>query len=239
MDLWGNITAVHGNQVMVTVTDARELARLSLYVTQEFPQVILQLADTRKLSKIQRRKAYAIMNDIANWSGYAPEEVKDLMKSLWVQETGEEYFSFATTDMTTARDFISFLLEFAIKHHIPMSKSGIELNDDLQRYMEMSLMYRSCVICGRHAQIHHVDTVGMGNDRTETDHREHRLIALCATHHKQAHDNGWPQFANTYHVKGVYLRGDQLVALGMMSQRQIEEYDDKKRTTSQEFYTDT
>ncbi|MGL5301463.1 MAG: putative HNHc nuclease [Weissella confusa] len=229
MDIWGRITSVHGNKVTMSVESAQELASMSLYTTEDQPQAVITIADERQLSKIQRKKAYAIMNDIANWTGYAPEEVKDLMKSYWVAETGEPYFSFKDTDMTTAREFISFLLEFILKNHIPLRKSGLELNDDLDRYMEMSVMHRSCVICGQRAQIHHVDTIGMGNDRTETDHREHRLIALCAIHHKEAHDIGWATFASKYHVKGVYLRGDQLVRLGMMSKRQVQEFDEKYR----------
>lgn len=240
MDLWGRVTNVNGRNVTFTVSDAQELASLSLTTTNEMPQAVLQLADERQVSKIQRKKAYAIMNDIAKWTGYAPEEVKDLMKSYWVAETGEDYFSFSDTDMTTAREFISFLLEFAIRHHIPMSKSGAELNDDLARYMEMSLIHRSCVICGQPAQIHHVDTIGMGNDRTETDHRKHSLIALCAVHHKEAHDIGWPGFAAKYHVEGIYLRGDQLVKLGLMSKKQIKEFDDdQKRKATQWVYPDT
>jgi hypothetical protein len=89
----------------------------------------------------------------------------------------------------------------------------------------MSLMHRSCVICGEHADIHHIDTVGMGNDRTQIDHREHRLIALCREHHNLAHNLGWQTFSAVYHVKGMYLKSPQLQRLGLMSQKRLEEID--------------
>ena len=236
MDLWGRINRIRGHDVTVSVSDLDELTTLvNLLQHNQLtnqPQAIVQVTDERSASRVQVKKAYAIMNDIADWTGYAPSEVKDLMKSYWVAETGEPYFSFANTDMTTAREFISFLLEFVIKHEIPLRKPGLELNDDLDRYMVMSLIHRSCVICGKPADIHHIDTVGMGNDRAQIDHREHRLIALCREHHNLAHNMGWPTFADVYHVKGMYLKGPQLQRLGLMTYKRMEEIDnDTQRKT--------
>ncbi|MBU7568230.1 hypothetical protein KGP39_05575 [Weissella hellenica] len=236
MDLWGKITRIQGHEVTVSVSDLDEIERLVNLLKRnqltDQPQAIIEVKDERKASRIQVKKAYAIMNDIADWTGYSPYEVKDLMKSFWVAETGEPYFSFGNTDMTTAREFISFLLNFAMQHHVPLRKPGLEVNDDLDTYMVMSLMHRSCVICGKHADIHHIDTVGMGNDRTQIDHRKHRLIALCREHHNLAHNLGWPTFSAVYHVKGMYLTGPQLQRLGLMSKKQMKEIDnDQTRTT--------
>ena len=172
------------------------------------------------------------MSEIAKWSGYTPEETKEWMKFYYIGETGDQYFSFADTDMTTARNFISYLLDYAVRNHIPMSKSGLEYMDDVDAYMYSSLRYRSCVVCGRPADVHHIDTVGMGNDRRTVDHREKRLIALCRVHHNEAHNIGWPEFERKYHVKGIKLDPETLQRLGIMTFKQMEEIDNEPRRTN-------
>ena len=232
MELWGRIKAIKGNQIAVTLESREELASLSLFTTEEQPQVIVDVQDERHLSNLQRRKAYAIMGEIANWTGYIPEECKEWLKYFFTAETGNPYFSFANTDMTTAKRFITFLLDFAIRNGIPLKHSGITYQDDIDTYMYMSLKYRSCVICGKDADIHHVDTVGMGNDRKLVDHRQKHLIALCREHHQQAHQMGWNTFKENYHVKAILLDPQTLNQLGLMTYKRMEEIDDKQRRTN-------
>ncbi|WP_259717370.1 putative HNHc nuclease, partial [Weissella confusa] len=129
----------------MSVEDAQELAMLSLYTSEERPQAVISIADERSISRVQRKKAYAIIGEIAKWSGYTPEETKWWMKFYYEAETGDQHFSFADTDMTTARKFISYLLDYAVKNHIPMSKSGLAYMDDVEAYMYSSLSHRSCV----------------------------------------------------------------------------------------------
>lgn len=232
MELWGRITAIKGNQIAVTLESREELASLSLFTTEEQPQVIVDVQDERHLSNLQRRKAYAIMGEIANWTGYIPEECKEWLKYFFTAETGNPYFSFANTDMTTAKRFITFLLDFAIRNGIPLKHSGITYQDDIDTYMYMSLKYRSCVICGKPADIHHVNSVGMGNDRKLVDHRQKHLIALCREHHQQAHQMGWPMFKENYHIKAILLDPQTLNQLGIMTYKRMEEIDDKQRRTN-------
>src|SRR5699024_10124144 len=192
MDIWGRITAIKGNQMVVTVESREELANLSLFTTEEQPQVVVNVQDERHLSVLQRKKAYALMGEIANYTGYLPQDAKEWLKYWFTAETGTPYFSFADTDMTTAKEFITFLLDFAIRNEIPMKHSGMTYQDEIDTYMYMSLKHRSCAICGKHADVHHVDGVGMGNDRNLVDHRQKHLIALCREHHQEAHKLGWP-----------------------------------------------
>lgn len=229
MDLWGKITAIKGNQVVITLENREELANLSLFTTAEQPQVIVDVQDERHISKLQRKKAYAIIAEIAKWSGYLPEECKEWMKYYFTAETGNPYFSFSDTDMTTARRFITFLLDFAIRNKVPMKHSGMTYQDDLDMYMYMSLKHRSCVICGKHADVHHLDTIGMGNNRDLVDHRNKHLIALCREHHQLAHQLGWQTFKEKYHVKGIILDPQMLNQLGIMTYKRMKEIDDEQR----------
>ncbi|WP_404974999.1 putative HNHc nuclease [Weissella paramesenteroides] len=232
MDIWGRITAIKGNQMVVTVESREELANLSLFTTEEQPQVVVNVQDERHLSVLQRKKAYALMVEIANYTGYLPQEAKEWLKYWFTAETGTPYFSFADTDMTTAKEFITFLLDFAIRNEIPMKHSGTTYQDEIDTYMYMSLKHRSCAICGKHADVHHVDGVGMGNDRNLVDHRQKHLIALCREHHQEAHKLGWPTFKEKYHVKGILLDPQTLNQLGIMTYKRMEEIDDKQRHTN-------
>ena len=233
MDLWGRITAIKGNQIAISLESREELASLSLFTTKEQPQVVVSVQDERHISKVQRKKAYAVIGEIADYTGYIPQEAKEWMKYLFTMETGNPYFSFADTDMTTAREFISFLLEYALKYHIPMRHSALTYQDDLDRYMYQTLKYRSCVICGKpHSDVHHLDTVGMGNDRNLVDHRNKHLIALCREHHQLAHQLGWQTFKEKYHVKGIILDPQMLNQLGIMTYKRMKEIDDEQRRTN-------
>jgi hypothetical protein len=232
MELWGRITSVSGHKVTLSVENLEELARLSLYTTEEQPEAVIQISDNRHISLVQRKKAYAIMSEMANFFGYDPSEMKQWMKYFFEAETGHEYLSLATTDMTTAREFITFLLDYAIRYHVPMKKSALEYQDDLNAYMYQSLKYRSCVICGQHADVHHVDVIGMGNDRKLVDHRNKRLIALCWEHHSLAHKMGWPTFKETYHLKGIILESELLIKLHIMTQKRMDELDGKRPVTT-------
>ena len=225
MDLWGKITAVKGNRVVISLESAQELASLSLFTTEEQPQVVVNVQDERKLSVLQRKKAYALIAEIARWSGYIPEECKEWLKYYFTAETGTPYFSFSNADMTTAKEFITFLLDYAIRNHVPMKHSGLTYQDDLEAYMYSSLKYRSCVICGKHADVHHWvgSRIGMGNNRKSIDHSKRELMALCRIHHQELHQMGDVEFAARYHVKPIKLSYEELIRLGLMTKKQVEE----------------
>jgi len=78
--------------------------------------------------------------------------------------------------------------------------------------------------CGR-TDVHHVDVVGMGQDRKLVDHRDKRLIALCREHHQLAHNMGWATFSQVHHVIGIKLDRQTLNNLGIMTYKRMEEID--------------
>jgi hypothetical protein len=228
MDILGKIVAVKGGGVEFKFTDRSLLSKLSLDVMDEPLDAVIRLGDNRHISPAQQRKAYALLDDIAAKFGWTKQEIKATMKYRFGLEYGIDDFSLSNTDMTTAREFINFLLEYVIEHGVPLKNGALELQDDLDTYMYLSLKHRSCVVCGRHADVHHIETVGMGNDRRFIDHREKELIALCRVHHNEAHNMGWPSFSELYHVKGIRLDAKTLNDLHIMSYKRMEEIDRDK-----------
>ncbi|MFP7243112.1 putative HNHc nuclease [Pediococcus pentosaceus] len=221
----GRLVKLQGNELTIKVSDQLLLDTLNSVDLTKYPQMEIGIVDKRHLSSKQRRHAYALMHDMASWTGYDLEDFKNLMKGLFYESFGSMPFSLANTDMTTARMFISFLIEVALDNHIPMRASALERTDDLEVYMYQSMRHRSCALCGKpHSDIHHIDAIGMGNNRKTIDHRDRRMICLCREHHQEAHRIGWATFSNLYHVVGVVPTEQMIIDLGLMSKKRLDEF---------------
>lgn len=168
----------------------------------------IRLDDGRHISAGQRKKIYATIRDIADYTGYMPEEEKEWLKYLHISRTGDAYFSLSTCSMDVAREFINTILEYAIEHGIPLSERGVERADDIGRYLFYCIKHKKCAVCGRDGEIHHVDAIGMGRDRRTVDDSSSRKICLCRTHHTIAHQRGMKAFEQMYHVYGIVIQAD-------------------------------
>lgn len=163
----------------------------------------IRFDDGRHISSDQRKKIYATINDISLFTGYLPEEQKEWLKYLHIERTGARYISLSDCSMDEARDFINTILEYALTEGIPLSEPGICRADDIEKYLYYCIKNKRCAVCGRPGEIHHVDTIGMGNDRRKVDDKNHRKICLCRTHHTIAHQKGMIDFQKSYHVYGI------------------------------------
>ncbi|MHA7611903.1 putative HNHc nuclease [Weissella viridescens] len=226
MHFSGRIVGIQNNQALIEVDDVQALTGVHLGEVDEQSLVDVNLIDKRALSPQQRRKAYAMIRDIAYFVGDSPERLKDDLKMMFCSAMGETWFSFANADMTTVRLFISFLIELCLEFQIPLRDSGLKRTDDLEVYLLQSMRHRSCVICGKHADIHHIDAIGIGNDITTTDHRGRKMTALCRIHHQLARSMGWQTFSELFHVVGVVPSDEMIKSLGLMTQKRMNEIDE-------------
>lgn len=166
----------------------------------------IRFDDGRHISAEQRKKAYATISDIAVYTGYLPEEQKEWLKYLHITRTGDDYFSLSNCSMDTAREFINTILEYAIETGIPLTDNAVDRTDDIGRYLYYCLKHKKCAVCGRDGEIHHVDAIGMGNDRKTVDDSNYRKICLCRTHHTLAHQKGMTAFQRDYKVYGIVVK---------------------------------
>ena len=162
--------------------------------------------DGRTITNEQRKKAYATIRDMAEWTGYPPEIMKEIMKYEFMIRTGEEYFSLSDCSVDLAREFISTLIEFSLEHGIQLSDLAINRTDDIGRYLYYCIKHKRCAVCGRPGEIHHVDTIGMGNDRRHVDDSEYRKICLCREHHTEVHKIGISVFEEKHKVYGIVVK---------------------------------
>lgn len=174
-------------------------------IKRQYNEVQVGLPDGRRISPEQRRKAYALMGEIAEAVGHEKDEIKDVMKHDFVsnhlQQLEKELFSLSDCDVTTAKEYISYLIDFILRNDIPTHVPLIELADDIDRYVDACLMRKKCCICGQKADFHHVDAVGMGNDRNEVQHIGRQCLPLCRAHHVEIHTIGTTEFCNRYHIR--------------------------------------
>lgn len=178
---------------------------LEKVITRRVEEVQVGLPDGRRISPEQRRKAYALMGEIAEAIGYEKDEIKDVMKHDFItnhlQQLEKELFSLSNCDVTTAKEFISYLIDFILRNDIPTHVPLMELADDIDRYVYACLIRKKCCICGQKADFHHVDAVGMGNDRNEVQHIGRRCLSLCRVHHTEIHSMGNDAFCDRYHIR--------------------------------------
>lgn len=168
-------------------------------------EVLIKVVDPREISKEQRRKARAIIGDIANWNGDPPDYLHDYFKDRFCTICDLDYFSLSDVDMTTARLYITYLIEFCIYHDVPLKKPILELCDDVERAVYSCLCHKKCIVCGKETQLHHVDHVGMGRSRKKIIHEGMRVQPLCAEHHAECHLTGQLKFDNKYHLSNISL----------------------------------
>lgn len=165
----------------------------------------IRLNDSRHISTDQRKKIYATLRDISLWTGYCPDEVKDVMKYDFISKTGAEYFSLSNVDMTTAREFLTHLIDFCIEHGVPTDESLIERAPDVGRYIYKCLVEKKCCLSGQKAELHHLDAVGSGRNRKDIIHLGMEVLPLSRKYHEECHRIGKKTFCEKYHVFGIRM----------------------------------
>lgn len=179
---------------------------LAQFLHREVKEVYVDMIDSRPLSDKQRRMCYALVKAIADWSGSGTEEVKEAFKlDFWAERVdtlSDKIFSLSNAPMSLVAEFQRFLVAFILTHDVPTKRPLREYVDDIEAYTYLCLARRKCAVCGRRAELHHIDAIGMGNDRTEAQHEGREVMSLCREHHTELHTVGKAEFMAKYHLDG-------------------------------------
>ena len=174
---------------------------------QQQREVWVEFIDARPLSDRQRRNCYAMIREIADWSGETPEETKHILKlDFWqgeLLEMADRMFSLSNAPMSVVAAFQSWLARFIVRNDVPTNVPMLDYVDDIENYTYACLAAKKCVICGKRADLHHCDSVGMGRNRDDIIHEGMEVLPLCREHHTEYHTIGKDSFTSKYHVKGV------------------------------------
>ena len=209
----GEIQDVREDGTAVITAGLPDLDRALL---RQYKQVEIILPDGRRISPEQRRKAYALIGEITEYvdgirNADTIEEQKGLLKMEFMlrrmEATERRMFSLSDCSVTTAKEFITYLVDFIIANDIPTRVPLIENCDDIQRYIYACLMHRKCAVCGKPADIHHCEgsRIGAGADRTKVHQLGREVLPLCRVHHTECHTMPESEFVKKYHLQKVRL----------------------------------
>lgn len=184
-------------------------ARYEDYFTlckREYKTCLVQFVDNRPLSDKQRRACYALIREISNYTGMGTDPTKEWMKLKFLAEdlsqTADQIFSLSNAPMSLVCAFQRFLVRFILDWDIPCSFPLLNFVDDVQDYIYACLIAKKCCITGQPAQLHHVDRVGMGRDRTDILHEGLEALPLSPDKHQESHTMSDGEFFDKYHLPG-------------------------------------
>lgn len=200
---YGALTGIQGKTLKIALDDDLELNKINRLANGKQAVIELRIADSRTISPEQRKKIYALINDLCDYTGDLPEYWKERFK-FEVQGIFEiPKFSLSDCSVTIANYMILTILDFLFEQDIPFNtKTWDSLPTDFPKQM-LCLKNKRCVLCGKKADIAHYRTVGSGRNRRTINHVGMYIMTLCREHHTEQHTIGILDFCEKYHIKPI------------------------------------
>lgn len=214
------ITKISGNKVVLELKEELNIDRLKT-IFSDFEgerQAELFIKDPRGFTPQQRRFVFALMQDIYIYTGEPLESLKDVFYWQFRYFTGKN-ISLSNESENTVDEVSTLselILDFIFENNIPF-REGYEIPPQNEQYFFYKcLMTRTCCNCGRKpADIHHVDAVGMGNNRKKINNSGRRFMALCRVCHTKIHTEGLTEFTNKRLLMPIKISDEDLKRLGL------------------------
>lgn len=174
-------------------------------------EVDVQVVDPFKITDKQRRKIFALCNDIEAHTGqprdYMRQMFQDYVKFLYGYE---ERISLANCTRTIAKQIIEVMFEWIFTNAIPLNYKTSELMKEDKNYLYWATVTRHCVICGTpSSDLAHYESVGRGMNRNKMNHYDKHILALCRKHHNEQHAIGVKSFDEKYHLQNSWIKVDE------------------------------
>ena len=219
MELRGEIRGFEGDILTLKVYDALDDKTLANSLYNGKYWAIVDTYENEKITPDQRKHIYALFNDYVEFTGVPLDATEAYFKYQFMIEQGmDELPSFKRNaiSLSTAGDFISYLIDYYIQNDIPFRKQQFYLTTDTSKMLYALTMKRICWICGKpHSELAHYEAVGIGRDRNKIDHTKHHFMMLCRDCHATQHQIGIETFMQKYHIKPIKLKDDDLKQLGI------------------------
>lgn len=130
----------------------------------------------------------------------------------------KKYKTFSTARNLLSKNKMSQLIEFCIStlkdNNISFRPAIMEMfkEEDYKRYVYICLKYRTCEVCGKYGELHHVDSVAKTSGTYERDTGlEGQFTCLCREHHSEIHADA--RVYERYDIKGIFLTEKMVSAL--------------------------
>ena len=169
--------------------------------------VNIEIQDGKKITVKQRKKVFALLNDIEAHTGSPREDMKEMFTDFIVTLNGySKRLSLSDCTRKQAGELIDTIMAWVFQNDIPLNYKTSDLMKQDQTFLYLATVHRKCVICGRKfSDLAHRYAVGRGRNRNEIDHYGNEVLALCHFHHKQQHDMGIQSFNAKYHLENSWV----------------------------------
>lgn len=174
-------------------------------------EVDVRVVDPFKITDKQRRKIFALCNDIEAHTG----QPRDYMRYLFMDYVEvlygyEKRLSLSDCTREQAKQVIEVILDWVFHNNIPLNYKTSDLLKNDKAFLYWSTVNRNCVICGKpYSDLAHRFAVGRGRDRTKINHFGNQVLALCRYHHNEHHQIGMDTFNNKYHLTDSWVSVDE------------------------------
>lgn len=206
--MFGKLIGIQGNVLKIVPDEVLDMAKANRLANGKQPTVELKIADNRKISPEQRKKIFALINDLCSYTGDVPEYWESVFKYQVRETFGVGEFSLSDCSVTTGNYMILVILNFLFEEDIPFkTKTWDSLPSEFPKQM-LCLKNKRCVLCGKHADIAHYHAVGAGRNRNKISHVGNYIMTLCREHHTEQHQVGLRSFLLKYHIKPIKVTED-------------------------------
>jgi hypothetical protein len=180
------------NKALLEVATELSKEDILKYATNKGLFAVIKFWDSRRITEVQRKMIYATCKDIADYIGDPKELVRSDLISNFSEEVGIDFFSLSDCSLETAREFINYIMEYAIKNDIPLTGRGVDRTYDIDKYLYSCIKHEKCCVCGKQGVIY---TVTKGNK-----------ICLCNKDYEIAKIKGLDEFEKMYKVYSIRIK---------------------------------
>lgn len=168
--------------------------------------VNIEIQDGKKITVKQRKKIFALLNDIYLFTGQPQEDLRQQFQFYLEMIKGYERISLTDTTRRIASELIDVIIAWVFQHDIPLNYKTSDLMKQDQTFLYLATVHRKCVICGKYGELAHYHAVGRGRNRRKIDHTDNKVLALCREHHQMQHDMGMDSFNAKYHLTDSWVQ---------------------------------
>lgn len=178
-----------------------------LLLDNNYPlDVNFEVIDGKKITVQQRKKIFALLNDIYLFTGQPQEDLRQQFQFYLEMIKGYEPISLTDTTRRIASELIEVIIAWVFQHDIPLNYKTSDLMKEDNYFIYLSTINRTCVVCGKkNADLAHRYAVGRGRNRNTIDHYGNEVLALCRRHHQTQHDMGIQSFNEKYHLENSWV----------------------------------
>lgn len=165
--------------------------------------------DPYTITDKQRRKIFALCNDIEQHTGQPREYMRSMFMDYVAFVEGDESLSLSNCTRTQANQVIEVILDWVFHNDIPLNYKTSDLLKQDKSFLYWSTINRNCIICGKpHSDLAHYEAVGRGFNRNKMNHHDKHVLALCREHHNEQHAIGVKSFDQKYHLQDSWIKVD-------------------------------